>query len=70
MPCESWSMEKIIVGMKPRKGSRIKFIQNILIKIYGYEPVYKEVRAKKIEIKASDYPFNNIDGNYEISFQL
>ena len=46
----------IISGVHPKKQSNNKFIQWILLKIFGYEFEYKTVMAKTIVIKAEDCP--------------
>ena len=46
----------VIAGVRPRKRSKNKFIQWILIKLFGYEIEYKTVMAKTIVIKAEDCP--------------
>lgn len=46
----------IIAGVHPKKQSKNKFIQWLLIKLFGYEIEYKTVMAKTIVIKAEDCP--------------
>lgn len=57
----------IIKGVEPKYKCKIKFIQNILIKMFGYKMVTEKKLAKKIEIKAIDYNFNYND-NIQLSF--
>ena len=46
----------IISGVHPKKQSKNKLIQWILIKLFGYEIEYKTVMAKTIVIKPEDCP--------------
>ena len=57
----------IISGVHPKKQSNNKFIQWILLKIFGYEFEYKTVMAKTIVIKAEDYP---VSGDGDFTFTL
>ena len=45
---------EVVVGAHPKKQHKNKFIQWILIKLFGYELEYKTVMAKTIVIKPSD----------------
>ena len=56
---------QIVVGAHPKKRSENKFIQWLLIKLFGYELEYKTVMAKTVVIKPEDYPF--YDENIEIT---
>lgn len=56
----------IVVGAHPKKRSKNKFIQWLLIKLFGYELEYKTVMAKTVVIKPEDYPF--YDEDIEITF--
>lgn len=53
----------IIAGVHPKRQHKNKFIQWILIKLFGYEIEYKTVMAKTIVIKSEDYPAG-FDGNF------
>lgn len=53
----------IIAGIHPKKQSKNKFIQWILIKFFGYEIEYKTVMAKTIVIKAEDCP-TSLNGEF------
>lgn len=44
----------IIAGVHPKKRSKNRFVQWLLIKLFGYEIEYKTVMAKTIVIKAED----------------
>ena len=57
---------QIVVGAHPKKRSKYKFIQWLLIKIFGYELEYKTVMAKTVVIRPEDYPF--YDEDIEITF--
>lgn len=46
----------IVVGAHPKKQSKNKFIQWLLIKLFGYELEYKTVMAETIILKAEDCP--------------
>jgi hypothetical protein len=53
----------IVVGVNPKKQSKNKFIQLILIKLFGYEIEYKTVMARTIVIKAEDCP-TSLNGEF------
>ena len=55
----------IITGVHPKKQSNNKFIQWILLKLFGYEFEYKTVMAKTIVIKAEDCP---VSGDEDFTF--
>lgn len=55
----------IISGVHPKKQSNNKFIQWILLKLFGYEFEYKTVMAKTIVIKAEDCP---VSGDEDFTF--
>ena len=57
----------IIAGVHPKKQSKNKFIQWILIKLFGYEIEYKTVMAKTIVIKPEDCPSSG-DGSFTFTF--
>lgn len=57
----------IISGVHPKKQSNNKFIQWILLKLFGYEIEYKTVMAKTIVIKAEDCPVSG-DGDFTFTF--
>ena len=57
----------IVVGIRPKRKSRNKFIQWLLIKLFGYELEYKTVMAKTVMIKAEDYP---ISANDDLTFTI
>ena len=57
----------IVVGIRPKKQSKNKFIQWLLIKFFGYELEYKTVMAKTVVIKAEDYP---ISANDDLTFTI
>ena len=44
----------VIVGVRPKKQSKNRFIQWLLIKLFGYELEYKTVMAKTVVIKSED----------------
>lgn len=52
---------KIVVGAHPKKLSKNKLVQWLLIKLFGYELEYKTVMAKTVVIKPEDYPFYDED---------
>lgn len=56
---------KIIDDVVPKFKSKSKYIQKILIKLFGYNVKYKTVEAKVLKIKASDVP-SGFDGNLTI----
>lgn len=49
----------IIKGCKPKYKCKIKFIQNILIKLFGYKIVTEKKWCTKMEVTPDDY-FENI----------
>ena len=57
----------IVVGIRPKKQSKNKFIQWLLIKLFGYELEYKTVMAKTVVIKAEDHP---ISANDDLTFTI
>lgn len=57
----------IVVGIRPKKQSKNKFIQWLLIKLFGYELEYKTVMVKTVMIKAEDYP---ISANDDLTFTI
>ena len=57
----------IVVGIRPKKQSKNKFIQWLLIKFFGYKLEYKTVMAKTVVIKAEDYP---ISANDNLTFTI
>ena len=57
----------IVVGICPKKQSNNKFIQWLLIKLFGYELEYKTVMAKTVVIKAEDYP---VSANGDLTFTI
>jgi hypothetical protein len=59
---------KIVVGAHPKKQSKNKFIQWILIKLFGYELEYKTVMAKTIVIRAEDCPAG-FDGDFTFTIE-
>ena len=58
---------EIIVGVHPKKQHKNRFIQWLLIKLFGYELEYKTVMAKTIVIKPEDCPISG-DGNFTFTF--
>lgn len=48
---------KIVVGAHPKKRSKYKFVQWLLIKLFGYELEYKTVMAKPVVVMPEGYPF-------------
>ena len=58
---------EIIVGVHPKKQSKNKLIQWLLIKFFGYELEYKTVMAKTIVIKSEDCSVSG-DGNFTFTF--
>lgn len=63
----SFQPTTIIAGVRPKKQSKNKFIQWLLIKLFGYEIEYKTVMAKTIVIKAEDCPYST---NGDITFTI
>ena len=57
----------IVVGIRPKKQSKNKFIQWLLIKLFGYELEYKTVMAKTVMIKVEDNP---ISANDDLTFTI
>lgn len=47
---------RVISGVHPKKQSKNRFIQWILIRLFGYELEYKTVMAKTVVIKSEDCP--------------
>ena len=45
----------IIKGCEPKYKCKIKFIQNILIKLFGYKIVTEKKRCIKMEVTTDDY---------------
>lgn len=56
---------KVICGVIPKKRCKNKFIQKILIKLFGYETVIKDMKAWRLDIKPEDVPIVG-DGNITI----
>lgn len=59
----------ILTGIKPKYKCKNKFLQKILIKIFGYVPIYETRRAKVIINKPEDYPFGNLDSNFTFTIE-
>ena len=57
----------IVDGIRPKKQSKNKFIQWLLIKLFGYELEYKTLMAKTVMIKAEDDP---ISANDDLTFTI
>ena len=55
----------IISHVEPKKKSKYKWLQQIYIKLFGYEIKYKEVDAKKVIVRAEDFP-KDFNGNITI----
>lgn len=55
-------------GCEPKVKCKNKFIQRILIKIFGLKPVYKTIQAKVITTRAEDCP-KNWDGTLNITLE-
>ena len=47
---------EIPVRCEPKVKCRNKFLQKMLIKMFGYKVVYETKQAKVFTIKAEDYP--------------
>lgn len=58
---------EVLVSCEPKVKCRNKFLQRILIKVFGLKPVYETKQAKVITIRAEDCP-KNWDGSLEITF--
>ena len=58
---------EILVSCEPKVKCRNKFLQKILIKVFGLRLVYETKQAKVVTVKAEDCP-KNWDGNLEITF--
>lgn len=59
---------QIVVGAHPKKQSKNRFIQWILIKLFGYELEYKTVMAKTIVIRAEDC-LAGFDGDFTFTIE-
>ncbi len=57
---------EIPVRCEPKIKCKNKFIQKILIKMFGYKVVYETKKAKVLTVKAEDYPRGKCDS---ISFE-
>ena len=57
----------IIAGVHPKKQSKNKFIQRLLIKLFGYEFEYKTVMAKTVVIKPEDRTSSG-DGGFTFTY--
>ena len=53
---------EVLVGCEPKVKCKNKFLQKILIKIFGYKPIYETRKAKVLTTKAEDCP-KDWDGN-------
>lgn len=58
---------EVLVGCEPKIKCRNKFLQRILIKVFGLKAMYETKQAKVLTIKAEDYP-KDWDGSLEITF--
>lgn len=58
---------EVLVGCEPKVKCRNKFLQRILIKVFGLKAVYETKQVKVLTIKAEDCP-KDWDGNLEIAF--
>lgn len=58
---------EVLVGCEPKIKCRNKFLQRILIKVFGLKAMYETKQAKVLTIKAEDCP-KDWDGNLEIAF--
>lgn len=58
---------KVLVGCEPKVKCRNKFLQRILIKVFGLKAVYDTKQAKVLTIKAEDCP-KDWGGTLEITF--
>lgn len=45
----------VIKGIEPKYKCKIKFFQNVLIKLFGYKIVTEKKLCKKIEVTLDDY---------------
>lgn len=59
---------EIVVGAHPKKQSKNRFVQWIMIKLFGYELEYKTVMAKTIIIKSDDCPAG-FDGDFTFTIE-
>ena len=58
---------EVLVGCEPKVKCRNKFLQRILIKVFGLKPVYETKQAKVITTRAENCP-KDWDGSLEITF--
>ena len=58
---------EVLVGCEPKVKCRNKFLQKILIKVFGLKPVYETKQAKVITTRAEDYS-KDWDDTLEITF--
>jgi hypothetical protein len=59
---------EIVVGVHPKKQSKNKFVQWLLIKLFGYELEYKTVMAKTVVINPEDCP-DGFDGDFTFTIE-
>ena len=59
----------VYAGREPKYKSKNKYIQKILLKLFGEKPIYKEKKAKVLLLKAEDCPHLDFDGNFTIDFE-
>ena len=60
---------EIPVKYEPKIKCNNKYIQKLLIKLFGYKVIYQMKKAKVIEIKADNFPMVEWDGSLEINFE-
>ncbi len=56
---------EIFTGVEPKYKCKNRLLQKVLIKMFGYIPVYEKRQAKVLVCKPEDYP-RNFDGNITI----
>lgn len=55
-----------IVVFHPKIKCSNKYVQKLLIKLFGYKYEYQLRRVRKFELKAEDYPIDCFDGDIQI----
>ena len=58
---------EVFVGCEPKVKCKNKFLQKILIKMFGHKPIYETRKAKVLTTKAEDCPK---DWNGNITFNV
>lgn len=60
---------EVPVKYEPKIKCNNKYIQKLLVKLFGYKVEYQMKKAKVIETKADDCPMGEWDGSLEINFE-